>query len=111
MAWFGKLVLGPGNCLRKHCVCIQLLQDIHDIVFALGDAAVNFTKLLESILIVHGSIFLELYGLDCAKQKFHYCYHLAKLIWMFGRLQGTVTLGLSSASYIVRARITSTIII
>ena len=84
LMWFFRLVLQPAGLLEEHGQCLELLHCMHDILFGMGDEAVSFADLLESVIIVHHRLFLNLYGKAMAKIKFHFCYHFPMLLRMFG---------------------------
>ena len=60
LCMFYITVLRPAGKLSLHGKCILLPQDMHEILFALGDNAKTLGKVLESLMVVHHSLFTRL---------------------------------------------------
>ena len=82
--WFCKVVLMPKKIMEEHCLCLEVLQLVHDILFHMGDNAAKLADLLQSALVIHHKLFLKLYGADAAKPKFHLVYPIVDCLLRFG---------------------------
>ena len=71
---FASSVLQPLGLLPDHCLCLQYLNDILDILTQ-QHRALKFIGELEEAIGKHAVLFRRLYD-DCAKPKFHWLFHI-----------------------------------